>query len=304
MEVVIAMGLGVYLLLQSSSVLNLINKNEKQQISEMEGLMERLFMERVLLRDLKLSTLSQGTLISKDDDGKDFFQLDLIPCRIECSRTITLAPGKSDEVFFIVKDESAGEKRFYEPSQAYSEPDTSSGYTIDFESMNKDDILGRDPSNDELINSPWVAGQLVMIYSPEFRGTPPRRHFIIGTVTGNLKTINIDNLDGKVSFQHSILPSFVPGDLDQFLRTVPMTPGLKTFINIEPIKLVRYRLSTDQVSTNDGSSTSGAKLYRAIYDEAGGFKDRLIGTNVGKAVFSRQSTSSAVIYFEIKDSED
>ena len=302
-EMLISAALSLVIVFQAQNIMRVVQKHTKQDAEEMEELMQQMLVDRVLLKDLREAALSLSVLRIEDDNNKDFYEISTSPCQNDCERKLTIkAPASagaySDPFYVIARNKKQGEKRVYEPSLAFTDPDPSNAFRVSFVSMNKGNILKRNSSDPELEFSPWVKENLVMMYMPEYRGVPGRRHTLIGRVSDDHTVLKPEDLQGMVKYRHVTMPSVLVDSTETFLRTTPMTTGLKSFVLIEPIEFIRYRLQTIRAPNNGGSQTV---LLRGVYDKNGDFKERIIGSGTKKVVFSRTNISSPMINFALEE---
>ena len=277
-------------------------KNEMNKLdTKIQGRIEVLGGEKLILFDIQAANLSFNNINILDNNSRNFF--DYIPEKSasvvnnDPDRILTLAVGQKSEIIFLLQDTKKGSVLIYDPVAAYSVSpapnDFNSAATLTFLGLNNGNFISNQRSQF------WSNGQILFLDTMARIRTPaaivdmnipPRSSIFIGKVNGNtLETIADTNL--FINSRHPETNAVI-NSADNFLRTISSFGGGVSTVRMQAARLIKYHIIT---------ASGGTKFFKSTYD---GTLNRwgnsvLISDKIQQVVFQRDSIGSKIINFKI-----
>lgn len=253
--------------------------------------------ERTISRDLLNAAPSLNNVLNLDDNGLGFFDYfpDVTPTNYvgNIQRTITLEPGRKNDIYFVLTDARQGAPMMYDPTAAYSfgtpPANMNTAGVWSFVSVNRNGYI------DKLNPKLWVDGRLLMLDTPaRIRSTAvakerPRSPFFIGQVqASNLIPVKIPMLDLKDPTTGTLIDS-----ADQFFRRAPAMSGGSPVVRLKAVQIIRY-------TTRPSPLKPGLlDVYRQSFHRDAFTADQLFAKDLRSLKFTRASIFQPVFSFQI-----
>ena len=278
-------------------------KNEMNKLdTKIQGKIEVLGGEKLILFDIQAASLSFNNINIADNNSKNFF--DYLPEKSaglvsnNPDRILTLAVGRKTEIIFLLQDTKKGSVLIYDPVAAYNIGAASDNFnvaaTLTFSSLNKGNFVSNQRAQF------WNNGQILFLDTMARIRTPaaavdmnipPRSSIFIGKVNGSaLETIAEAN--PFINSTHPEKTDFVISSADTFLRTVSSFGGGISTVRMQAARLIKYHIITTAADT---------KFFKSTYDGTTGrwINPILISDKIQQVIFQRDSIGSKIINFRI-----
>lgn len=269
--------------------------------TKIQGKIETLGGEKLILFDIQAANLSFNNINIADNNAKNFF--DYIPEKSSAltssnpDRILTLAVGQKTEIMFLLQDTKKGSVLIYDPTAAYkigaAPTDFNIAAPLIFLSLNNGNFVSNQRSQF------WNNGQLLFLDTMARIRTPaaivdmnipPRSSIFLGKVNGSA----LETIADKNVFINSKHPetNLVINSADNFLRTVSSFGGGVSTVRLQAARLIKYHIITN---------TGETKFFKSVYDGLSNSWTNpiLISDKIKQVVFQRDSVGSKIINFKI-----
>lgn len=269
-EIMIVVMLSVLVSFMGAQSFLRINSDVKKMQEKVSEKNDQIILYQFFTNLLSHSQSSFNFMKTKDDNGKNFFDLisDVSPAHNAGDtgeRLIRLSPtSTTKELFFLVSDDSRGELMMYDPTFAYeiSDPvDIDATVNFTYKGLNKefsDTKTGYVKANTEA----WKKGTLFLMQSPvplrkkvtkdivDIK-TPPRQLSFLGIVNDLETDIVAPSEEPFKSMFNLINPvdEKTISNPDEFLKNLPSVGGGAPLVLLLPMKLISIKATkkTDSV---------------------------------------------------------
>lgn len=305
-EMIVTVALSAVAYLGAHQFFSTVNKETESSRADLEKVLLNMHTNKILRMDFSKSKYSLNNLYFKDNNGHEFFDYlqDGLCSQTQCKRIFSLPIPTVENVygksfFVLIEDTRAGHQLLYNPVDAYESavPNSTS-----FVSLNRNDILkNRD-------KTPWKKDKLIYMYSPtpvrnpsDIPGKDPYR---VLSYLGWLELGTGHELLQKEEVLNAAIKSYRPLDPrdnsliqseDDFLRSLPFTSGLGTFVIINAAKVIRYRMKAVRKK-----GILVGELHRGVKNRNGSYDERIAGFNIKKLNFYRDDISFPTIGIDLE----
>lgn len=297
-EVMISIGVLMFVLFVFVAVLETFQRKNSSAEGQVQYRMDLSLIERVVFSDLNWSFPSIGNLNLRGTDNREFFQyyggvpVGRIPAAAR-TRELILTPTNNRVLEFITEDPKAGDRRYFQPAQAYTF--TLNLFTISpltYASVNQARFFT------DSYPAHWGAGGHFVFYAPaplkdliSGGANPPVRFYsTLGYASG--ADVSVDTLGGNLKTAHPHLRENV-ASMDGFLRLIPTLGGAMSQLVVVPVQVIRYRLLPDPQSGT-------GRLMRSVRNGLNYGNEVFLGGGIERIVFSRPDVTARRIEFHVQ----
>ncbi|MBC7420323.1 MAG: prepilin-type N-terminal cleavage/methylation domain-containing protein [Bdellovibrio sp.] len=256
-EVAVALGLmaivGVLvsqLTIGSSKTFTKLNDKIEVQIDKKLG-------EKILLKDLRVSSPSMNVLYVEDDDKLNFFDYDpdessvFYKSQTKKSRALTLQKNGKSEFYLLVADESRGKGLFTDVITFFelgpSPASMVQAASLSYRGLNFHNYISK--------NGPAMAeeGRLIAVDSSSIMpsSNSQKAATFIGRIAGKSSSIDLV----KVSFPEKLFnyaifntlqAEYIPQSFEDYLINLPPVGANGSSVRLKAVKLIKYKLDCQQ----------------------------------------------------------
>lgn len=305
----------------SYTTFQLLDESTKDEVNEIQYLIEKLGAERIIHQDIALATNSFNQLNLKDGNGRLFYDFIQYPyCKSNCKRELTLNLSsneiRSSYFYILTINTKKGLKFSVNPKgmfyqDADGQVDINQYLGINPATENSPDI-GCDLEADPPAQSLWCKSEMVALYtnvnfSSKLNPNSPARPFFIWGVVDNSQVDIIplfpkdENGEDILRKENPLIPTHSINSPQDFLQSLSVTPGQSFSLYLEGVDLVRYHIERKNI---DSSKTflirSVARFTPDTNEMTFESKKHVLAYDIESLTFTRDTISSPSIGFSIK----
>lgn len=314
-EVVIASGLAVFILLGAVNVLSFMKVQEKKLEMLSESSISGSLGNRFLWIHFKSSTPSFNLLRGPsfaDDQGRQFY--DYCPDYSSAEfpgdlgkRTVTLTPTGRTSFMVMVLDSQVKDVANGHNNVMFADPASFFDISGNSGSLSKDKLIAYFAAqNPKVLDSPGLVS-LINFYSPavvrplsKLDDSPPAMPSPIGMIVKYAaKDFAVETFGGLLQYQNALTET-PQSSLEQFIRELPAASGGIPPFMIRSVRLLKY----DIVKLDAGLDKPRYDLVFSEWDGGQWARPNVVATDVKKLTLSRADITDVLVSVQLEINEE